>query len=121
MPALIVRRLMVQRSWAKIPASSLIALRRSVGMRSVTDDGAPALNVTADTSPFHCWIRRQRPSVIAPPNLNECEPVTYDAENDSVYSVEKWSAGLFQAFAILPVAESTMLYSGGFTADTSGW
>src|SRR5258708_40024245 len=101
---------MVQRSCAKIPASALIALRRSVGILSVTETGLPLLNVIPlfkpapmPTSPVNCWIKRQRPSVIVPPTLNECDPVTYDAENDSVNSFEKWSPGFGQPFEYFPV------------------
>ena len=42
-PALTVKRLSVQRSCTNTALSFLIELRRSVGMRSVTETGTPAL------------------------------------------------------------------------------
>ena len=41
------------------------------------------------------------------PALKLCEPVTYETDADSVNNFEKWSAGLFHAFVIKPVEEST--------------
>src|SRR5438046_9275943 len=100
-PPWIVARLIVQRSWANRPASALMALRRSVGMRSVTDDGAPALNVTGWMSSVYCVTSLQRPSETDPPNLSECEPVTYDAESDSGNTFEEWPAGAAHASVTL--------------------
>src|SRR4029079_10597027 len=94
-PALIVARLIVQRSWANTPLSFLMLLRRSVGMRRVTDVGVPLLKVTGCTSRGYDCTRRHFAWLIVAPNRIECAPVTNDAANCSVNSLEKWSAGLF--------------------------
>src|SRR6266566_7653717 len=92
----------------------------SVGMRSVTDCGTPLLYVTGCTSPVNRDTSRHRAWLTVMPTRNECAPVTYDAAIDSVNSFEKWSAGLFQAFAILPVLLSEIVTSGTVPANTSG-
>src|SRR5206468_6359694 len=106
-PALMVARLMVQRSWPKMPVSAWMFSRASDPMRSVTEVDTPLLNVSAEMSPVHCCKVRRRPCVTAAPNFIACEPVTYETDADSVNSFEKWSAGLFHAFVVKPVAEST--------------
>ena len=73
----------------------------------MTDVEAPLLKVSAEMSPVHCCSVRRRPWVTAAPNFIACEPVTYDTDADSVNSFEKWSAGLFHALVVRPVAEST--------------
>src|SRR6266851_6615220 len=85
-PALIVARRIVQRSCAYRPVSALIALRRSVGSCSVVETGAPALYLIGWTFPVYCCRSRHRPSLTVAPNLKECDPVTYEAEPDSVNS-----------------------------------
>src|SRR6516165_3365017 len=94
-----------------MPVSAVMFSRASDAMRSVTDVGAPLLNVNAEMSPVHCCKVRRRPSVTATPNFSECEPVTYETDAASVNSFEKWSAGLFHALVVKPVDESTKLYT----------
>src|SRR5438046_5259115 len=106
-PALMVARLMVHRSWPKKPLSAWMFSRASDAMRSVTEVDTPLLKVSAEMSPVHCCNVRRRPWVTAAPNFIVCEPVTYETDTDSVNNFEKWSAGLFHAFVIKPVEEST--------------
>ena len=74
----------------------------------MTAVGRPFVYSIGCTSPVFWRTRRQSPLVTAAPTLNACEPVTYEADPENVRSSEKWSAGLFQAPAILPVpAEQT--------------
>src|SRR5262252_5377220 len=97
-PALIVARLIVHLSCTKTPLSFLIEFLRSVGIRSVADEGAPALKVTGWTSRVYCCVSRHFAWLIVAPNRSEWLPVTKEAAICSVNSFEKWSAGLFHAF-----------------------
>src|SRR2546423_5688851 len=88
-PPVIVARLMVHLSCANRPVSALMPFWRSVGMRSVTETGAPALYVTGCTSPVYRRTSRHVPWLTLVPDLNACEPVTYAADPDHVNSFEK--------------------------------
>src|SRR5262245_13272404 len=84
MPAVIVARRIVHLSCAKTALSFLIALLRSVGIRSVTLTGLRLpfarrpLYVTAETSLVHCCTRRHRAWLIVAPKRIACAPVTYE-------------------------------------------